>query len=84
MHAAADEGFALSGRLWISSFPTRATYALQAQQHKVEVRAALRHERQTLAERMQDDYGIEMSAEVAAEQGRFRRRSRVEQEIAQS
>src|SRR3954470_1713882 len=44
--------------------------ALQAQQHKVEVTAArLRHERQTLAERMQDDYGIELgNAEGTAEQ----------------
>ena len=35
--------------------------ALQSQQHKLEVAATrLRHERQTLCERMQDDYGIDL------------------------
>jgi chromosome segregation protein len=38
---------------------------IQSQQHKLEVAASrLRHERQTLCERMQDDYGIDL-AEVA-------------------
>ncbi len=39
--------------------------AINAQQHKLEVAAnRLRHERQTLCERMQDDYGIDL-AQVA-------------------
>jgi chromosome segregation protein len=60
---------------------------LQAQQHKVEVTAArLRHELQTLAERMHDDYGIEMEkAEATADQnaGSASDREVVEQEISQ-
>ena len=61
--------------------------ALQAQQHKVEVIASrLRHERQTLAERMQDDYGIELEkAEANPEQeaASTTDREAVELEIAQ-
>ena len=64
--------FAASGPHWSNNFDSRREQltALQAQQHKVEVTAArLRHERQTLAERMQDDYGIELeTAEASAEQ----------------
>jgi chromosome segregation protein len=42
--------------------------AAQAQQHKMEVAVStLRHERQTLAERMHDDYGIDL-AEASTEQ----------------
>ena len=81
--------FAASGLHWWNSFEARREQltALQAQQHKVEVTAArLRHERQTLAERMQDDYGIELeTAEASAEQGTASTpdREAVEQEIAQ-
>ena len=43
--------------------------AAQSQQHKVEVAAStLRHERQTLAERMHDDYGIDL-AKASTEHG---------------
>jgi chromosome segregation protein len=43
--------------------------AAQSQQHKLEVAAStLRHERQTLAERMHDDYGIDL-AQASAEHG---------------
>lgn len=42
----------------------------QAQQHKLEVATArLRHERQTLCERMQDDYGIDLEAAVEKGEG---------------
>jgi chromosome segregation protein len=61
--------------------------AMQAQQHKVEVTATkLRHERQTLAERMKDDYGIDLkTAEAAAGQDAdsVADREGVEKEIAQ-
>jgi chromosome segregation protein len=45
--------------------------AIQSQQHKLEVATSrLRHDRQTLAERMQDDYGIDLAAEAGSwEQG---------------
>jgi chromosome segregation protein len=40
--------------------------AIQAQQHKVEVTVArVRHERQTLCERMHEDYGIDLAAEAS-------------------
>jgi chromosome segregation protein len=43
--------------------------ALQAQQHKLEVATTrLRHERQSLCERMQDDYGIDVAAAGSDEQ----------------
>ena len=43
--------------------------AAESQHHKVEVAVStLRHERQTLAERMQDDYGIDL-AEASKEHG---------------
>jgi chromosome segregation protein len=61
--------------------------AMQAQQHRVEVTATkLRHERQTLAERMKDDYGIDLkTAEAAAGQDAdsVADREGVEKEIAQ-
>jgi chromosome segregation protein len=38
---------------------------LQTQQHKIDVAVSrLRHERQTLCERMQEDYGIDLAAEA--------------------
>jgi chromosome segregation protein len=41
--------------------------ALQSQQHKLEMATnKIRHERQTLAERMQDDYGIDLAAAAGA------------------
>jgi chromosome segregation protein len=40
--------------------------ALQSQHHKLEMATGkLRHQRQTLAERMQDDYGIDLAAAAA-------------------
>jgi chromosome segregation protein len=42
--------------------------ALQAQQHKIEVvLSRLQHERQTLCERMQEDFGIDLEAEANAD-----------------
>jgi chromosome segregation protein len=65
VHAAADEAVRQERATLVEQLRSRREQltALQAQQHKVEVTAArLRHERQTLAERMQDDYGIELEA----------------------
>jgi chromosome segregation protein len=64
---------------------------LQAQQHKLEIATnRLRHERQTLAERMQDDYGIDLAAaasepagEPASAGGNLGPRDSVEREIAE-
>ena len=43
---------------------------LQSQRHKLDVATnKLRHERQTLVERMQDDYGIDLAAAGSSEQG---------------
>jgi chromosome segregation protein len=40
--------------------------AMQSQQHKIDVALSrLRHERQTLCERMQEDYGIDLAAEAS-------------------
>jgi chromosome segregation protein len=54
--------------------------ALQSQQHKLEVATSrLRHERQTLCERMQDDYGIDLAEEAdSREQGAGSRESGAE------
>jgi chromosome segregation protein len=88
LHAAADEGIRRERAALVEQLRARREQltALQAQHHKVEVTAArLRHERQTLAERMQDDYGVELeTAEASAEQGGASPdREAVEQEIAQ-
>ena len=69
VHAAADEGIRRERAALVDQLRSRREQltALQAQQHKVEVTAArLRHERQTLAERMQDDYGIELETAEAS------------------
>jgi chromosome segregation protein len=67
----------------------RQLTALQSQQHKVDVTLArLRHERQTLCERMQEDYGIDLAAAGEASSGEaasaagLSNRDAVEQEIA--
>jgi chromosome segregation protein len=68
--------------------------AAESQQHKAEVAAStLRHERQTLNERMQDDYGIDLakasdeacagSGEAASAAGDLGDRAAVEREIAE-
>jgi chromosome segregation protein len=62
--------------------------ALQSQRHKLDIATnKLRHQRQTLAERMQDDYGIDLSTaaagEVASVSGELGARNDVEQEITQ-
>jgi chromosome segregation protein len=44
--------------------------ALQSQHHKLDIATSkIRHERQTLAQRMQDDYGIDLAAAGSEEQG---------------
>ncbi len=63
LFAAADEGVRRERAALVEQIRSRREQltALQAQQHKVEVTASrLRHERETLCERMQDDYGIEL------------------------
>jgi chromosome segregation protein len=65
----------------------RAEFAdLQSQQHKLDVATnKLRHERQTLAERMQDDYRIDLAKaanEPASANDELDQRDTVEQEIA--
>jgi chromosome segregation protein len=63
--------------------------AIQSQQHKLEVAITrLRHERQTLFERMQDDYGIDLAAaEADSSEGNsasvLADRDAVEREIAE-
>jgi chromosome segregation protein len=64
--------------------------ALQAQQHKFEVTLTrLRHERQTLCERMQDDYGIDLASAAETCNGEdgcgaaLSDRAAVEREIAE-
>jgi chromosome segregation protein len=68
--------------------------AAQSQQQKAEVAAStLRHERQTLAERMQDDYGIDLAqasadasiayGEAASAAGELSDRAAVEREISE-
>ncbi len=66
--------------------------AIQSQRHKLEnATDKLRHQRQTLAERMQDDYGIDLASaaeegaddELAAANGELGERNDVEQEITQ-
>jgi chromosome segregation protein len=50
--------------------------ALQSQQHKLELAVnKLRHERQTLGERMQDDYGINLEEEARSAEHRARNES---------
>jgi chromosome segregation protein len=65
---------------------------LQTQRHKLDIAAnKLRHERQTLVDRMRDDYGIDLAAEAATEAsgaaasaaGSLGARSAVEREIAE-
>jgi chromosome segregation protein len=68
-HAAADEVLRRERAAIIEQIRSRREQlgALQAQQHKVEVTATrLRHERQTLCERMQDDYGIDFEQEAGS------------------
>jgi chromosome segregation protein len=63
----------------------------QSQRHRVEIATnKLRHERQTLCERMQDDYGIDLAAaageasgETASAAGTLGDREAVEREIAE-
>jgi chromosome segregation protein len=64
--------------------------AVEAQQHKVDVTISrLRHERETLCERLQDDYGIDLAAAGQASDGEaalaagLADRDAVEAEIAQ-
>lgn len=89
VHAAADESIRRERAALLDQLRVRREQlaALQAQQHKVEVTAdRLRHELQTLGERMQDDYGIKLAnAEGIAEQnaGSVSDREAIEQEIAQ-
>jgi chromosome segregation protein len=89
VHAAADDGIRRERTALVEQLKARREQltALQAQHHKVEVTAArLRHERQTLAERMQEDYGIELeTSEANADEGAASTSDReaVEQEIAQ-
>jgi chromosome segregation protein len=65
--------------------------SLQSQRHKLDIAAnKLRHQRQTLVERMQDDYGIDLSSaagecadgELASASGDIVARDAVEREIA--
>ncbi len=61
---------------------------IQSQHHRLEIAASkLRHERETLAERMQDDYGIDLAqaaaGEAASAAGPLGDREAVEQEIAE-
>jgi chromosome segregation protein len=61
--------------------------AIQSQRHKLDSATdKIRHQRQTLVERMRDDYGIDLSTaagELAAESGEVGERTAVEQEITQ-
>jgi chromosome segregation protein len=70
-HAAADAELRRQRAEWAERVREvrQQLTVLQSQQHKVEVTLArLRHERQTLCERMQDDYGIDLAAAAGEEQ----------------
>jgi chromosome segregation protein len=59
---------------------------LQSQQHQLDVATnKLRHQRQTLVERMQDEYGIDLAeaGELASASGEMGARDEVEREISQ-
>jgi chromosome segregation ATPase len=73
-HATADEALRRQRSLLHDQINSQRQQlaALQSQQHKLEVATnRLRHERQTLCERMQDDYGIDL-AEAAGSEPRGR------------
>ena len=89
-HAAADEGLRRERAALIDQIRSRREQlaALQVQQHKVDAAASrLHHECQTLCERMQDDYGIDLQqAAGSGEQGPETTdfdRTTVEREIAE-
>jgi len=72
VHAAASEAVRRERTALMDQIRARRDQltALQTQQHKAEVNATrLLHERQTLAERMHDDYGINLEQAGSEEQG---------------
>ncbi len=71
VHAAAGEAVRRERTALLEQLRSRRDQlaALQTQQHKVEVTTTrLQHERQTLAERMHDDYGINLEQAESREQ----------------